>query len=745
MRNISAPQVSRKSRLFLCLQSVWYLLKLARFSFIMVIGGGLLLWLDQGQDILIALAEDGIWWARLFLLIVFYWAVNAWYWARIMLDLRYPGEQKRTVCLEWWRRHLPRILGTLAFLVVAAMVWKAQAGAPPELDPVLFNMGLSTLFCGIVFYLLVLKRRPFLRWLQRRLLERYGETEAPGLFRQVITPPRSDTFQHRDISSLLSQRPVTKWALFGYTLVGLLMFLWAWLAPVSLGESFNPAALYFIWAGTLIPFGSIMVYWGNRRGVPVLFLCFVAALVFSLWNDNHALRQAQDPRPVAARPSVDQAARAWVTKQERKSGKVPLVIVATAGGGIRAAYWTATVLGELQDRVPELHHHLFAVSGVSGGSVGASAYRAMLEDRAMAGAGPLCEIDGERSRSIRTCTQAVFGEDFLGPAVAGMLYPDFLQRFLPLPQSIALPDRGAALEKGWEEAYRDIRPSRVSRFSQSLLTLYAEQEPDGDNSWPALFLNSTWVQTGRRLVGSNLDLERDERIGRNLAFDNAYDLLSLIDRDLPLSTAAHNSARFTGVSPPGTLRTPDGELYGRLVDGGYFENFGAVTAGEILTTVRQAAAERKLEVLPLVIQISSDPALDKDLNKAPDADPLKFMYEIGGPVKTFFSTRNARGVLAAVELQALTEQNHGGTRGRFFHFRMCKEKDGMNPPLGWMLSDYARRTINGYLGLTDRWQREKEVMDAPRCTPDNKTALKNFLSCFSKPDKCGEVAVGNSD
>jgi len=48
------------------------------------------------------------------------------------------------------------------------------------------------------------------------------------------------------------------------------------------------------------------------------------------------------------------------------------------------------------------------------------------------------------------------------------------------------------------------------------------------------------------------------------------------------------SARFTYVSPAGTL-VKDGEVHGRVVDGGYFENSEATTTLEVLLTIDQLA------------------------------------------------------------------------------------------------------------------------------------------------------------
>ncbi len=50
------------------------------------------------------------------------------------------------------------------------------------------------------------------------------------------------------------------------------------------------------------------------------------------------------------------------------------------------------------------------------------------------------------------------------------------------------------------------------------------------------------------------------------------------------STAALNSARFPFISPAGTIRDTE-EIADRIVDGGYFENYGALSAKELALAV----------------------------------------------------------------------------------------------------------------------------------------------------------------
>ena len=214
--------------------------------------------------------------------------------------------------------------------------------------------------------------------------------------------------------------------------------------------------------------------------------------------------------------------------------------------------------------------------------------------------------------------------------------------------------------------------------------IYAEEK----RQWPALLLNATWSENGRRIIASNIHLTKD-------AFPLAVDQLDALQRDLRLSTAAHNSARFPGVSPPGSWSI-DGKKAGHLVDGGYFENYGAEAA---LTLVQRAQKKIGDRILPVVILISSDPGLPDDLTEVPPNPPIEFSYEIRGILSAFLNTRNARGIESATHLLEWAKANNYPTA----HFRMCVKKQGqgettvVNPPLGWTLSETARETINDYL------------------------------------------------
>jgi hypothetical protein len=131
-------------------------------------------------------------------------------------------------------------------------------------------------------------------------------------------------------------------------------------------------------------------------------------------------------------------------------------------------------------------------------------------------------------------------------------------------------------------------------------------------------LNATHQETGRRIIASNIKIERD-------IFLDSFDELNLLESDMPASTAAHNSARFTYVSPAGKLvssgeksqnRSHSGKKSqnrGYVIDGGYFENYGALTALEMARHARSVIEQEKGlgKVKLVILQISSDPTLTK--------------------------------------------------------------------------------------------------------------------------------------
>lgn len=214
--------------------------------------------------------------------------------------------------------------------------------------------------------------------------------------------------------------------------------------------------------------------------------------------------------------------------------RIPLIVVASSGGGIRAAAWTAAVLAKL-DGIPGFRRHTRIMTGASGGMVGAAAWVASI-----------------RKPGRFDLRQAVSTESL--SAIA---------RAILLPFTL---DRGRALEQSWEE-----HTSLV--LAEPLRALAAEEEM---GQVPSLVFSPMIVEDGRRLIISNLDLQHLIHVA---IVDEPSATLSGVqffrlypDAELKISTAARMSASFPYVSPAGTLPTTSGSL--RIVDAGYYDNYG---------------------------------------------------------------------------------------------------------------------------------------------------------------------------
>ena len=691
--------------LWLCLLERLVATKPARFAVIMV--AAVLVFLvvsEQGRDVVRALAErqsdhneTG---QRIFFFAgVLAWSLSAWYWARVMLRLAFPGVPGNLEGLRRYRTWMPRWLGTLAAAGVAAALWLAAQGYSrnehPQVRALLQSYALWCFAGAVAFFVTVSMRRHALRFVHRQVARR-----RQGPVVQMLDVKRSAEEEY-GIAALRSLGAPTLGLLAAAILGAVALLLVFVFRLQDAAPTVGTAAILLFAATGWIAAGSALDVLGMKMRVPAFLGLFALAVLFSPFNDNHAVRtlaaQQAEPGP---RPDLRALLREWMQHQPPGAKKYPLFLVNAEGGGIRAAYWTASVLGEIQAALPRFEAQLFSLSGVSGGSLGASVFAALLAERRAGNA-----------RIAKRAGQKILGADFLSPVAAALLYPDLVQRLLPFP--LAYLDRALAMEEAWERAWRREVPGS-DRFAEPMAQLR-----EGPGWAPVLFLNATWVETGKRIIASQAAISGED-------FVDTEDAQAFFSPErLRLSTAVHMSARFTYVSPAGTL-AKGGRPHGRVVDGGYFENSGATTTLEIAKTIDQMVADdsedpRWQRVEPIVIHISNEavnPAYAQEIlaNGAghPKIAPARWMPEIGSPLQTLLSTREARGVYARETLKL-----HVGEEN-FFHFGLCREST--NAPLGWVLSRSTRQSMDRQLEGPPC----KSVVAPPRVLFDNRGSLERL-------------------
>jgi hypothetical protein len=509
-----------------------------------------------------------------------------------------------------------------------------------------------------------------------------------------------------------------------------------------------------------------------RRFPVVLFLLAWAIGVSAIDSGGYHDIRRREVRPTAAiAPTIGQAWQQYVEAGPQRVAR-PVVLVGAQGGGIRAAVWTALVMecifgpGPVAgsdslcvggDGQPDLGHMavaadsplpIFLASGASGGSVGLAAWSARRADLAQ---------DGPSSATPQTVEEAL-DRDFVAPDVARLLLAD-------LPHSLLawnLPDRAEMLERAWEHAWYDRYAARADAASRGLdrglRQLWDSTHADGAWTTPVLALNGISVEDDCRFMASAVDFTLPRQLpempadvrtavastddrpndaacrGVGSAFDravkdppSAVDILpstnELIDylcpsEDVPLSTAAHISARFPYVSPTGRVQRracngPDAGLVPMPAisydaDGGIFDNAGSGTAVDTWRALAPlaAATERTTGtcLVPVFVQVDNSPGR---ATVSSTADPRP--RELTAPVKATLGQLSSReaysrsGAAAAfgyrVSAGGQPIKINGMTASDPMWFRIVLfGQPGPEPPLGWTLAPKTVKDMRSQLG-----------------------------------------------
>jgi hypothetical protein len=314
-----------------------------------------------------------------------------------------------------------------------------------------------------------------------------------------------------------------------------------------------------------------------------------------------ALTSASPPPTSAAAPrreTLEVYVQHWLDDRREEMARLaegddrpyPIYIVAAPGGGIRAAYWTAGVLGALQDEDRSFARHVLAISGVSGGSVGAGVFAAL----ARSGCNPASDVSSTPTATppptCRASAAKILAADLLAPAIYSMFSRDLVSGNFS-----SLPDRATALEQAMEGRWREVM--NTDSLAQSFDAMW---DPDSRARAPGLFFNVTNAGSGERLVLGPASVAPGDA-------SPSLPQRILEDRVFRLSTAMVLGARFPYVSPEGSItgKNADGTLATlRVVDGGLSDNSGLETVSFILKAVAAAKSASKIRIYILNIENS---------------------------------------------------------------------------------------------------------------------------------------------
>jgi hypothetical protein len=696
-----------------------YLARVLRLCFFpaatVALGDIVLLFVPQAREALRAFGDGPRFVSQIIALWVAYvlWMLAAWYVARLLLGRRFqpdlvgicssPRFARRVA--EW----LPRLLAMLAALPV-----------PLDLlvDRELRLTGALLILSGILVLISLVFRRQWARSHQHGWVCRW---QAEG-------PESIERFEALSTGAWLF-------------IMALFVLSFGLLIALPLGMEIvarpigSPALLLFALMSWAIFGGFVLTYLPKSLGYPeVTWLLLVVVVLFARWNENHYVARGTGAQNAAPQP-ISTVFADWLMR--RPDPQAPVILIAAAGGASRAAFWTTSALGLLEDESRShaypLSTNTFLISGVSGGSVGAAAFVTAVDlARQAAGSSAPCH-------RVRYLGDAFTGRDDLATVIGLWLFPDTFQRFLPFP--VMAWDRSRGLEEVWGRDWADemarCLPHGQSRnpWTSPLTDLYSASATSP--GLPILALSSTAMNAGLPVLQANFQLSRADVVQ---IFSPA-----LATRTLTLAEAAHNSARFPYVSPAGvvqmTLPGTSGNgaspvklaYWDRLGDGGYVEASGAFMVAEVLRELARAGMIRKAASPGRCIR--GDPNLLQDcfvtwdqihvviLDNAPTSGSAYLCGEnalgssnlrqglaqnsiaagsedwppvadVTFPIVGAFRAESGRGELAQLDLLGLL----GGCTEQFAELRLPMPADGeAQPSMNWMLSGTSRKFMRRVL------------------------------------------------
>jgi predicted acylesterase/phospholipase RssA len=384
-----------------------------------------------------------------------------------------------------------------------------------------------------------------------------------------------------------------------------------------------PALAYILLAMTVACYVlSAIAFFADRYRIPLFLAVAIVILITGQTPESDHFYHTKKSQVSLPSPS-----------HILQAGPARPILVATAGGGIQASAWTARVLWELS-KIDGFKNSVVAISGVSGGAVGAMHFGAQFDD-------PQKAYDNAKKNSL---DEVAWG--FVNPDLGRVLMP-WVTLFLS--DDLRQIDRAWALERSWE----------ASGVPRAYLADWGRRAAQG--GFPVFLFSTTIVESGSPMVMSTTQFRALQ------SFHRRYEGF-----DLRIATAARLSSSFPYVSPAArSSARPANMADFHLVDGGYYDNYGVHT---LLHWLEEARGDKN-EPGAMVVMIRSFPTVTR-----PDMKRHGWAYQVPAPADAYLNVRDSAQLSPSrrethlfpnVTLVEFEFPNLGGACG--------------NPPLSWKL------------------------------------------------------------
>lgn len=513
----------------------------------------------------------------------------------------------------------------------------------------------------------------------------------------------------RKVHSLRQAHPLHRGGFWGLLMLSFFIWLALLLAPLRIIEAIGPLSA-LIWGFSFWAMVIVLLEFINKRvAFPIRFGLF-GWLMFCSWVDTDApVRLSgtlpQTPKTIVAthdfdlwlknrhgfsdqthdqNTGIDSIEKLLDKKEITHPGFIwingikytpenpfPVVIICAEGGASRSGFWTAAILDTLRKKEKGgFDRHVFAISSVSGGSVGVLAFAA--------------SSDSLRSQRL----DQFFAHDFLAPITNRLVAGGPL--LWMSPWFIPGLDRAHTFENHLNQALETEILNRPSPRFQNW-------NPGSGEFKPLLLINAVEAETGRRALLSNRPVQLESR-GQIISLNDMLE-----NRAIDLAGAMHIGARFPVFSPAAALTDRYAARH-HFVDGGYYDNVGYETALHLIKAIRKSRFSPWVRPVVFAIinsyenaqsLVESSQTIDWQQNTtrfAPDKG-LHFLSEpasiIGAAshIRTANTHQHWRQLLDELELP--NDKTHPASR--FYTFDL--KANNQEIPMNWRLSQTARKKV----------------------------------------------------
>ncbi|MFD4420799.1 hypothetical protein ACFWN7_04745 [Agromyces sp. NPDC058484] len=579
-------------------------------------------------------------------------------------------------------------------------------------------------------------------------------------------------------NSRVSRADVVEWWTLG---IALAFLTCAMLFPSQFAGVFGGVAVTLLAIGAWVTvFGSFTLIvqsrqliapfrWLRLRAAPVLtlgiLLPFAINVIVSSAAPDQTLHAVQvsntGPAQAIEGDPLDERLRAmqrdWCTITTKGGVKVrPVYLIAAEGGGIRAAYWTASALATFGRCAVRSG---FVSSGISGGSVGL-AVASTVDD---APHDAWIARDYKNPVDIVERTKATAGPDVVSTAVLALAVGDAFAAGTGIRMPSYLDAANHADDSGWR--WRDraaLVEALWERAAPGLSTAFSDEI---DPLTGMLMLSSTDVVSRCRLLVDQAPIlaSPDESSAAISAADSGArsttvggpcdsvgGLPSMLGfRELPASggsdpttdclasldwsTAAMLSARFAIITPTGGLPAGppcNGEDVAQFVDGGYVEPTSlaalADTAPRLMAMIADRNADRQDHqawLMPMLIYLRNTQGYDlaDDVARA-ESEPL--VPITGGAARGNLTAEDAWIQRITLSMPAACPDSAAAAECRDALDELIRaggmlpggtvviapsSTPAVVPPLGWALSNMSEARFTSAIKVAAGCGRESEA------------------------------------